>query len=219
MSLGPFSTEPLLAVKPASRALTGTEAVPAGRSLPVTRADVRSRGAHRFSPTDLHLPSGSSWSTQKPGSYQRRPLGPREGGRLGTRGEEALPEGGGWLRPQCSGCHSAVCSRCLLAGVSLRGRDAGSHALGLVSGSPANVTQVSLNLSRLCVSVKDSGSPSLQAGTSHLLAEPPAPPAPPALLPLAVHTPHPILSSACASSFSSSCLCDQLSTGRRPSLL
>lgn len=95
----------------------------------------------------------------------------------------------------------------------------GSHALGLVSGSPASVTQVSLHLSRMCVSVKDSGSPSLRAGTSHLLAEPPGPPAAPALLLLAVHTPHPILSSACASSFNSSCLCDQLSTGRRPSLL
>ena len=60
-------------------------------------------------------------------------------------------------------------SRCLLAGVSLRHRDAWSHALGLISGSQANVAQVSLNLPRLSISVKDSGSVSLQAGTSHLL--------------------------------------------------
>lgn len=174
----------------------------------MTRADVRPCGAHRFSSTDPHLPSGSSWSTQRPGSHQLHPVGPREGGRLGTQGEEAFSEGYGWLRPQCSGCHSAVCSRCLLADVS--------HALGLMSGSQANVAQVFLNLPRLSIAVKDSGSMSLRAGTPHLLAEPPAPPA---LLPLAVHTCHPILSSACASSFSSSCLCAQLPTSCRPSLL
>ena len=130
----------------------------------MTRADVHSCGAHCFSSTDPHLPSGSSWSTQRPGSHQRCPVGPREGGQLGTQGEEALSEGGGWLRPQCSGRHSAVFSRCLLAGVSLRRRDAWSHALGLISGSQANVAQVSLNLPRLSISVKDSGSVSLQAG-------------------------------------------------------
>lgn len=182
----------------------------------MTRADVHSCGAHCFSSTDPHLPSGSSWSTQRPCFHQRHPVGPREGGRLGTQGEEALSEGGGWLRPQCSGRHSAVFSQCLLAGVSLRRRDAWSRALGLISGSQANVTQVSLNLPRLSISIKDSGSVSLQAGTSHLLAEPPAPSALPTL---AVHTPHPILSSACTSSLSSGCLCDQLPIGRRPSLL